>query len=234
MLKEKLADNNGNIVQYLINFNELTSIPVVFIPGALVNAEEFYNDIKDHLDSPAIIISHRGLGKSSTPLHGFSKEHLVSDVRAVVLQENLDKFYIAGHSFGSSIASAYAIKYPDEVKGLILGDYPPGYPAYPPEWAERIFNACPEANKTLVQRLQKESKHEMFLEELSKLNIKLLILKGTKEDSLLSEKMTSKILEAIPDAELKTISNCGHELFGENPKETMQVINDFVLKVSSG
>jgi len=233
-LKEKFADNNGNIVQYLINYSELTSIPVVFIPGALVNAEEFYNDIKDHLHFPAIIISHRGLGKSSTPLQGYSKEHLVSDLRAVVVNEKLDKFFIAGHSFGSSIASAYAVKYPDEAEGLILGDYPPGYPAYPPEWAEKILNDHPEANKTLVQGLQKESKHEMFLEELSKLYIKLLILKGTKEDSLLSEKMISKILAAIPDAELKMISNCGHELFGENPKESMQTINDFISKVSSG
>lgn len=231
-MKEKFTDNNGNIVQYLINYNELTRIPVVFIPGALVNAEEFYEDIKDYLDFPAIIISHRGLGKSSTSLHGYSKEHLVSDVRAVVLEEKLDKFFIAGHSFGSSIASAYAVKYPGEVKGLILGDYPPGYPAYPPEWAERIFDNRPEANKTLVQGLQKESKHELFLEELSELNIKLLILKGTKEDSLLSEKMTDKILTAIPDAELKMISNCGHELFVENPKKSMQVINDFISKVS--
>ena len=157
---------------------------------------------------------------------------MVSDVREVILKEKLDKFYIAGHSFGSSIASAYVVKYPDEAEGLILGDYPPGYPAYPPEWAERIFNDRPEANKTLVQRLQKESKHEMFLEELSKLNVKLLILKGTKEDSLLSEKMTGKILAAIPDAELKIISNCGHELFGENPKESMQAIIDFISKVS--
>jgi len=161
-------------------------------------------------------------------------DNLVSDVRAVVVKEKLDKFFIAGHSFGSSIASAYAVKYPDEVKGLVLGDYPPGYPAYPPEWAEKILNDRPEANKTLVQGLQKESKHEMFLEELSKLYIKLLILKGTREDSLLSEKMTGKILAAIPDAELKMIRNCGHELFGENPKESMQVIKDFILKVSSG
>ncbi len=231
-MKGKFADNNGNIVQYLINYNELNSIPVVFIPGALVNAEEFYDDIKDHLDFPAIIISHRGLGKSSTPLHGFSKEHLVSDVRAVILQENLDKFYIAGHSFGSSIASAYVIMYPDEIKGLILGDYPPVYPAYPPEWAERIFNDRPESNETLVQGLQKESKHEMFLEELSELNIKLLILKGTKEDSLLSEKMTDKILAAIPDVELKMISNCGHELFGDNQEESLGAISDFISKVS--
>jgi pimeloyl-ACP methyl ester carboxylesterase len=227
-LKEKFANNSGNIVQYLISYNELTGIPVIFIPGALVNAEEFYEDIKDNLNFPAIIISHRGLGKSSTPLHGYSKEHLVSDIRAVVLEEKLDKFFIAGHSFGTSIASAYAVKYPDKVKGLILGDYPTGYPAYPAEWAEKIISNRPEANKTLVSGLQKESKHEMFLDELAKLKAKLLILKGSNDDSLLSEKMTGKIKAAISDAELKIISNCGHELFGENPKESLQAIKDFI------
>ena len=44
----------------------------------------------------------------------------VAFLRQVVEALQLDSFYLLGHSFGGWVSAAYALNYPDAVKGLIL------------------------------------------------------------------------------------------------------------------
>lgn len=49
---------------------------------------------------------------------------------------NLKQFILLGHSMGGFLAAAYAIRYPDRVKHLILAD-PWGFPEKPTEIQKR-------------------------------------------------------------------------------------------------
>jgi len=226
-LIEKFADNSGVSIQYLVLNQDTGGAPLLIIPGAMVSAEDFYSDIKDSLDIYAVIISPRGLGKSDTPDSGYSKEHLVSDIETVVISEGLEKFYICGHSFGASIASAYSVKYPDKVLGLILGDYPPVYPAYSEEWAKRVKEKN-QANENLVNGLLRDSKRESFVEQLSKCSFKVLVLKGEGDGSLLPHERITQMIEPMPNASLKLIPDAGHEIFIENPGAVFGAVKGFV------
>lgn len=226
-MTDKFVKNGEISLHYIVaNFSPV-HLPVVFIPGALVSAEEFYEYIKNRLDQYFIIISHRGVGKSNIPLSGYSKDDLVSDIRSVVKNEMLEKYFIGGHSFGSAIASAYSVKYPEDINGLILGDYPPGYPEYPEKWAEQAIINNPGVNENLVYGLQRESIYEMYIKELSKSCFKILLLKGNNEGSLLKPKLTEKILTELNNCILKKIANSGHELFADNPEDTLNAIKLF-------
>lgn len=229
-ITEKFADNSGVSVQYLVVNQDKSGTPLVFIPGAMVSAEDFYSDVKDYLDIYAVIISPRGLGKSSSLETGYSKEHLVSDIVAVVTNEEINRFFICGHSFGASIASAYSVKYPDKVLGLILGDYPPVYPAYSEGWAKGVKENNPEANEHLVNGLLHESKRENFAEQLAKCSFKVLVLKGEEEGSLLPLERITQMLEPIPNATMKLIPDAGHEIFIENPEAVFVVVKEFLVK----
>jgi len=227
---ERFADNNEVSVQYLVVNQDMGGTPVVFITGAMVSAEDFHGDVKDYLDIYAVIISPRGLGKSSSPHNGYSKEHLVSDVEAVVISEGLEKFFICGHSFGASIASSYSVKYPYKVLGLILGDYPPVYPAYSEEWAKRVKENNPEVNEHLLNGLLHESKRENFAEQLAGCSFRVLVLKGEGDGSLLPLERITQMIEPMPNASLKLIPDAGHEIFIENPEAVFGEVKGFAGK----
>jgi pimeloyl-ACP methyl ester carboxylesterase len=61
-----------------------------------------------------------GFGESSKPEITYDVAVEVAFVRQVVEQLNIDPCCIIGHSFGGWVASAYALKYPNSVSGLIL------------------------------------------------------------------------------------------------------------------
>jgi pimeloyl-ACP methyl ester carboxylesterase len=66
-----------------------------------------------------------GFGRSSRP-EEFSIDHLVRETQFVESIEawrkemKLEKMILLGHSFGGYISAAYVIRYPKNVKGLIL------------------------------------------------------------------------------------------------------------------
>ena len=61
-----------------------------------------------------------GFGESAKPDIRYDVAKEVAFVRQVVEALQLDPCYIVGHSFGGWVASAYALHYPDAVKGLFL------------------------------------------------------------------------------------------------------------------
>lgn len=81
-----------------------------------------------------------GFGRSSRP--SFSSDGLVAESQLIKAVEewrkemNLKQFILLGHSMGGFLAAAYAIKYPDRVKHLILAD-PWGFPEKPTETLKR-------------------------------------------------------------------------------------------------
>jgi pimeloyl-ACP methyl ester carboxylesterase len=61
-----------------------------------------------------------GFGASSKPAIRYDVAQEVAFVRQVVDALHLDPCYILGHSFGGWVAAAYALQYPQAVKGLLL------------------------------------------------------------------------------------------------------------------
>jgi len=227
-MKEKFTDSNGVVIQYLVENYSPGEIPLVIIPGAVVGAEDIYNDIKDFLDLYCIIISIRGRGKSASPLQGYTKDDQVSDIEAVLNNEGLDRIFLLGHSFGASLAAYYSIKNPEKISGLILADFPPEYPGYSPEWAQYIKNNLSGVDDNFLSGMVRDGVYEDFTDELAKCDFKKLFLKGSGSDSLLKPGKAEDLISRIPTASLKVINGAGHELFNEKPGETLQVIEEFI------
>jgi len=63
----------------------------------------------------------RGCGRSQgTANNDYSLDRMLADIETVRLLSGKEKVYVMGHSFGGILATAYALKYPAHVKGLIL------------------------------------------------------------------------------------------------------------------
>lgn len=227
-MTEKFVKNGDTDIQYLVcNYSPAES-PLIIIPGAVNGAEDIYNDIKDHLDIYAIIISIRGRGKSSSPVSGYSMAHQVSDIESVANAEALDEFYLCGHSFGASLAYAFSIEYPHKVKALVGMDFPVLFPAYPEKWAEYIRENVEGVSENFLNGMVNEGKYEELTDKLAITDCRKLFIKGGGSDSLLKEKAMEEIKEKIPDANIITINGAGHELFMEKPYETLEEIKNFI------
>ena len=97
--------------------------PIIFLhggPGGGCGAKQ--RRFFDPKHYRIILFDQRGCGKS-TPL-GETKENttedLVSDMETISKQLNIKKWILFGGSWGSSLALAYGIKYPEYLIGLIL------------------------------------------------------------------------------------------------------------------
>lgn len=69
-----------------------------------------------------VLIDQRGAGKS-TPyacLKGNTTANLVADIEKVRKHLKIDKWLVAGQSWGTTLSLAYAEKHPDKVSGLVL------------------------------------------------------------------------------------------------------------------
>ncbi len=227
---DKFAENKGINIHYIILNPEAINIPIILIPGAISSAEDICDELKNNSNLCFIAISLRGRGKSSAPSVGYSLEDQISDVEAVVQAEGINKVFILGHSNGVGIATYYSIKHYEKVLGLILVDYPPGYPKFTEEWKQRIINETNGLSTNLLNGLVNESQKKYFLKELGLFDFKKLIIKGANEDSMLPMEIVQKIKKVLSNCTFATIDNCGHEVFIEKPHEITKLIEDFICR----
>jgi pimeloyl-ACP methyl ester carboxylesterase len=83
---------------------------------------------KDHT---IVVPDLRGMGRSSHPAGGYDKRTQAGDIRAVLDKLGIDRADIVGHDIGVMVAYAYAARYPDKTRRLVVIDSPiPGVPPW--------------------------------------------------------------------------------------------------------
>lgn len=90
-------------------------------PGAWSKSfEEFGgNALEDKLTM--CYYDQRGCGRSGSPAdNNYSMDRMIDDIEEIRTHLKTDKIFVIGHSFGGILATKYAEKYPQHVKGLIL------------------------------------------------------------------------------------------------------------------
>ncbi|WP_433779607.1 alpha/beta fold hydrolase [Flavobacterium anhuiense] len=90
-------------------------------PGAWSKSfEEFGgNALEDELTM--CYYDQRGCGRSGSPAdNNYSMDRMIDDIEEIRTHLKTDKIFVIGHSFGGILATKYAEKYPQHVKGLVL------------------------------------------------------------------------------------------------------------------
>lgn len=81
--------------------------------------KQAYQSLTD--DYRLVVYDHRGSGRSSkTP--PFTHEQLAADAEALRQHLGFDEWVVIGGSYGGFIAQEYAIRYPDNLRGVVLRD----------------------------------------------------------------------------------------------------------------
>lgn len=104
--------------------------PLILLPGGCDTAWIF-GDIAPQLakHSKVYSLTPRGCGASGRPESGYSVEHHVADVAALMDSLQIERADLAGHSLGGGKITQFALKYPKRVHRLIYFDTAFGYVA---------------------------------------------------------------------------------------------------------
>ncbi len=137
--------DEGFQTHYLEWQPETTSgkLPVICIHGNLSNAR-MYKWIGEELYSEkrrVVAIDIRGCGESGMPEKGFSLHHMATDIEAVMSHLGINEAHFIAYSRGVAYALQYALQNPDNVQGLVIGDYPAHYSKLNEDWARRTVNS---------------------------------------------------------------------------------------------
>ena len=98
-------------------------IPVVFLhggPGA--GCEPYHRQLFDPEKYRIILFDQRGCGKSTphASLDNNTTQHLIADMEKIREELGVEKWVVAGGSWGSTLALTYAETYPERTLGLIV------------------------------------------------------------------------------------------------------------------
>ncbi len=96
-------------------------IPVIFLHGAWKDSSQWLSVMETlsqnfHCFAPDLL----GFGESENPNIHYSIDLQVECIAEFLQALKLEKVYLVGHSIGGWIAASYALKYADQVCGLVL------------------------------------------------------------------------------------------------------------------
>lgn len=97
-------------------------LPVVLLHGSFTNALDMDLDLATALSKERLVLS------PDRPGHGFSPrqpeshrlDRQVAAMREATKVEGIERYVVAGQSYGAATALAWALAYPEEVAGLVL------------------------------------------------------------------------------------------------------------------
>ena len=116
-----LALDGGKIWYEVVGDND--EIPIVLLHGGPGYPSYYLNPLRSLSNNrPIIIFDQLGCGRSDriSDTSVISINNHINQVRQLVTSLNIKKFYLYGHSWGSMLATDYYLKYPEDVKALIL------------------------------------------------------------------------------------------------------------------
>ena len=91
------------------------AMKLVFLHGAGCSSLSFYYQLRHFRSAKAIDLPGHPDGKPCNSVEGY-----LEWVRGFIRARRYKNVILCGHSMGGAIAMSYALKYPDELRGLIL------------------------------------------------------------------------------------------------------------------
>ncbi len=99
-------------------------LKLLLLHGGPGSSAEYFFNFPEHLSKDYTIYFYAQLGTqlSDVPKDttAYSVDLFVEDIETVRTALKLDQFYLLGHSWGNSLAQAYAAKYQKHLKGVVL------------------------------------------------------------------------------------------------------------------
>lgn len=198
----------------------------------------FANQISFFSDRYRVIaVDTRGHGKSPRGTAPFTMEQFAVDLHSLMEKLQIQRGIILGFSDGANIAMKFALKYPDQVKALILNGgnldtkgvkrsiqipIEIGY-----RFAKLFAGKSEEAKSHMEILGLMVNEPNIRPEELCAIQAPTLVIAGTRD--MIKTAHTELIADYIPNAKLSVIPG-DHFIASKNPKDFNREVENFLLR----
>ncbi|QMV40051.1 alpha/beta fold hydrolase [Cohnella cholangitidis] len=212
--------------------SDSTLAPVLICPGLSETAEEYTDFLEQLLPRRGIVLSFRGRGRSDSPIYGYDLSDHIIDIEGIVEHLQLNSFHLFAYSRGVPYAIGFVNKFPGKPKSIILQDYPPMHKRMHEGWADDYiknylipYQRTDNISEIAVRGIERDSNQIRFDNNIS---IPILVLRGMKEGSLISDEDVVKYKQLNKECEIIEFFESGHDIRNTEKDKHLQVILDFI------
>jgi len=228
-------------------------VKLVFIHGAGSSSLAFYYQLQHFRNSKALDLPGHPTGRPCPTI-----EQYLEWVRGFTAARRYKNMVICGHSMGGAISMLYALRYPEEVRGIILmgtGARLRVNPEYlqlgqdsvddNSRWLENQMAYYPGVAKDLVHSLKRRSVEigpsvelndlmacDQFdvMNEIKNINLPTLVICGD-QDTMTPVKYADYLSENIPEAKKVIVPGASHFVQLQKYKQVNASIEKFVASL---
>lgn len=231
---------NGDVALHYLDTDGLDSpderLPLVFMHGFGEEALD-HVDLMEQLAPRRVVLPDlRGRGPSDTPETGYTLDDHVADLDAILTAAiPPGRFHLASYSRGTGYALAWAAQHPERIASLTIAEYRAEHIA-PPEGAAEAIAARERFGRPITERVSLDTARKVFSAAvtirfdhvLRDIDGPVMVLRGTKRSSLVSEEALAAITSARPDTTVATYDDCGHDLWRPDPNRVADRLRSFL------
>jgi pimeloyl-ACP methyl ester carboxylesterase len=227
--REGFAESTGGRVHYVLHAPEPNGpaahgpVPVVLVPGWGERAEEWDALLAALAPRAAVAISVRGRGRSDAPATGYAWDDHVDDVAAVVDHLGWPRTALVGFSRGSSYALGYALRRPETVPVLVIGDYQARHVGMPVSWVDdtmrSTWRGIPMAERVpraVAEGVQRDSVEIPLWDRVAAAPFRLHVIRAGRK-AVVDDAAADRYRTARPDVTFTVLADANHDLWGRDP-----------------
>jgi len=223
---------------------------LLFIPGSATGKEAWVYQTEYFTDSEAIALPGHPEGEPCS-----SVDEYMEWLRTYIHQQRYQDIVLVGHSLGGAVAQLYGLKYPEEVKALVLigtGARLRVLPAFLETFREMISDRAawrkyleeryslvdPEIRQVVIEERMLIGPAVMLndfrccdrfdiMDRVHTIKLPTLVICGS-QDELTPVKYTNYLADNIEAATQVIVDGATHWVLMEKPKEVNQAIQEFL------
>jgi pimeloyl-ACP methyl ester carboxylesterase len=223
---------------------------LIFIHGSGGCKESWYYQLQAFANAEAIDLPGHPKGEPCSSIDDY-----VEWLRGFIQEKGYQDVVLVGHSLGGGIALLYALKYPNDLKGIIsvgsgarLRVHPmyleelekairepnlfqelqdTGRELIDPELAEVLKRRRIENGPAVTLNDMKACDKFDIMERLNEIKVPTLALCGS-DDIMTPPKYTHYLADKMPKAKAVVVPGGTHMVFAEKPQDVNQAFNEFL------
>jgi pimeloyl-ACP methyl ester carboxylesterase len=234
------TDHDGVRIHALDNGRDGAGVPALVVPGMGESADEFEWLLDALGDRRVLIVDVRGRGGSDAPEKGYTWTDHYGDLLAAAGAAGLDRPVVIGFSRGSSYAFGAALHAREPVRGLVINDYWARHVGLPPEAVDTLKQQRNRGRTMaermphhVIERVVEESEEVPLWDRLSELTCPLLVIRGGRKGSLVSDEVVERYRAAYPAVEVELIPDQGHDLWSRDVPTYLATIGPFLARIDA-
>ncbi len=182
-------------------------------------------------DAHSVAWDLRGHGDSEVPEPGqYTRDHALADMERVVEAAGAP-VVLAGHSLGGYLSLAYALRHPDQVRGLVLVAAGPGFrnPDARDQWNESVDASAAKLGVPAGSEFISKHVDSWVIDSLGEISAPAIVLVGEHDKRF---QASAAVFEKNMDVRLnQVIADAGHGVHKKKPTDIAAAIRSFLAEL---